>query len=189
MYFPAAWRQWPRMDVVVRTEGRPESFTAAVRAKLRELDPELPITNVRTMDEWIANNAANQRFNGLLLAIFAVVALVIAAVGIYGVLSYSVTQRNREIGVRLALGAQPRDVRAMVVREGMGLGLAGIGAGLVGGVALSHLLTTLLFGIQPRDPATFAAVAALLATVALLACYIPARRATRVDPVIVLRYE
>jgi putative ABC transport system permease protein len=117
------------------------------------------------------------------------VALAIAAVGIYGVLAYSVTQRTRELGVRLALGAQPGDVRRMVVREGMTLGLAGIAAGLAGAVALSHLLTALLFGIRPRDPATFGAVAAILIAIALAACYIPARRATRIDPVVALRDE
>jgi putative ABC transport system permease protein len=189
MYFPAAWRQWPRMDIVVRTAGRPETIVPAVRAAVRQLDPELPLTNVRTMNEWIANSAANQRFNGLLLGMFAAVALVIAAVGIYGVLAYSVTQRTRELGVRLALGAQPGDVRRMVIREGMKLGLTGIAVGLAGAVALSHLLTALLFGIQPRDPATFGAVAAILIAIALAACYIPARRATRIDPVVALRDE
>jgi putative ABC transport system permease protein len=189
MYFPAALRVWPLMDIVVRTEGRPESVLSAIRQKVRALDAELPVSNVRTMDEWVSNNAATPRLNGVLFAIFAGVALIIAGIGIYGVLSYSVNQRTREIGVRLALGAQPVDVLRMVVREGMLLAFAGIAAGLGGAVLVSRALATLLFGIEARDPATFAGVAVVLIAIALTACYIPARRATRVDPVIALRYE
>jgi putative ABC transport system permease protein len=189
MYFSAATRLWPLMDLVVRTAGKPESATASVRQKVHELDAELPLSNVRTMDQWISNGAAQPRLNTVLLGIFAAVALLIAAIGIYGVLSYSVNQRTREIGLRMALGAQQSSVLRMVVREGMAMGLAGIGAGLLAALAVSRALATLLFGVEPHDPATFLAVAGTLSAIALAACYLPARRAIGVDPAVALREE
>ena len=176
------------MDLVVRTAGNPESSLPAVRRKIHAIDPELPLSAVRTMDQWLSSNAAQPRLNAVLLAIFAAVALLIAAIGIYGVLAYSVTQRTREIGVRMALGAQRGNVVSLVVREGMLVAIAGIGAGLAASAALSRILATLLFGVRPRDPGTFALVAALLAVIALAACLLPARRAARVDPMVALRY-
>jgi putative ABC transport system permease protein len=175
--------------VVVRKEGKPAALLTAVGQSVHELDAELPVSTVRSMDQWVANNAAQPRLNTVLLGIFACVALLIAAIGIYGVLAYSVNQRTREIGVRMALGAQQASVLRMVVREGMAMGLAGIGAGLLGALAVSRALASLLFGVEARDPATFALFAGVLVIVSFAACYLPARRATRVDPVVALRYE
>jgi putative ABC transport system permease protein len=189
MYFPAAARLWPLMDVVVRTAGKPEAALTAIRQRLHALDSELPMSNVRTMEQWISLASAQPRLNALLLAIFAAVALLIAVIGIYGLLSYSVSQRTREIGLRLAIGAQPAGVLRLIVRQGMAVAMSGIGAGLVASLAVSRVLATLLYGVRGRDPLTFGAVAAVLATVSLLACYIPARRAARVDPIIALREE
>jgi putative ABC transport system permease protein len=189
LYYPLAWRAWPLMDVVVRTSGPPEAMLPAIRQRVHEVDRELALANVRTMDQWLSNTAATPRLNTVLLSVFAMVALVIAAIGIYGVLAYSVSRRTQEIGLRMALGATPREVLRQIVREGMTVALAGIGMGLAGGLALGRALSSLVFGITVRDPATFAGVAMVLAAVALAACAIPARRATKVDPMVALRCE
>jgi putative ABC transport system permease protein len=188
-YISAAYRQLPLMDVVVRTDGNPNAAIAGVRQKLRELDSDLPMASVRSMQEWISTSAAQPRLNSALLEVFSVVALLIAAIGIYGVLSYSVNQRTREIGVRVALGAQRGDVVRLVAREGMMIALAGIGAGLVAAFAISRVIASLLYGIQAHDLTTFAGVAVVLLFVAAIACYVPAIRATRIDPIVALRYE
>src|SRR5262249_55224231 len=145
------------------------------------------VSNVRTMDEWVANNAAQPRLNAQLLAVFAAVALAIAAIGIYGVLAYSVTQRTREIGVRMALGAPRAGVLRLGGGEGMLVSLAGVGTGLAAAFALSGVLSSLEFGVRVHDPLTFAGVAVLLSLVALAACVVPARRAAAVDPMVALR--
>ena len=189
LYYSAAARVWPLMDVVVRTNGSPESFLPAIRQKVHETDSELALANVRTMDEWIANNAAQPRLNAVLLGSFAAVALLIAAIGVYGMLAYSVNQRTREIGLRMALGARPGNVLRQIVGEGMTVGLIGIAAGLAGGLALGRAIASLVYGVPVRDPFTYGAVALALALVALAACVIPALRAARVDPMIALRYE
>jgi len=189
MYYPSAARVWPLMDVVVRTDANPEALIPAVREKVRQLDAQLPLANVRTMEEWLSNTAAQPRLNAQLLVVFAGVALAIAAIGVYGVLAYSVNQRTREIGLRLALGAQRARVLRLVIGNGMTVGLAGIAAGLSAAFALSRALTSLVFGVQVHDPVTFAGVAAILTVVALAACAIPARRASRVDPMVALREE
>ena len=189
MYIPSSYRLWPLMEVVVRAYGRPDLLLPAVRRKVHQLDPEMPLSNVRTMEQWISNSAVQPRLNAALLGIFACVALVVAAIGVYGVLAYSVTQRVREIGLRMALGAQPGEVVSLIVREGMAVGLAGIGAGLAGAWALSQVVATLLFRVRMRDPLTYAAVAAILTLVALAACAVPAYRASRVDPMAALREE
>jgi putative ABC transport system permease protein len=189
MYYPSVSRALPLMDVVVRTDRAPTSVLAAVRQRVRELDPELPLANVRTLEEWVSGSAAQPRLNAILLAVFAGVALIIAAIGIYGVLAYSVSQRTREIGLRMALGAQRHGVVRLIVREGMTLGLVGIGAGATGALALSRALTALVFGISLRDPLTYVVVAGTLGIVALAACSVPAFRASRVDPMIALRHE
>ena len=189
MYFSATTRVWPLMDIVVRTEGQPEAAISAVRRKIHDIDSELPVSNVRTMDEWVSNNAAQPRLNAALLGVFAGVALLIAAIGVYGVLAYSVNQRTREIGLRMALGAQQSGVVRWIVGQGMLVAGAGIAVGLVGAVALSRALAALLFGIQPRDPLTFTMVAAILSGVALAACLVPAWRAAQVDPIVALRDE
>ena len=189
MYYPAAARPWPLMDVVVRTSVKPELALPEIRRKIHELDAELPLSNVRTMDEWISTSAAQPRLNTVLLAVFAGVAVLIAVIGIYGVLAYSVNQRSSEIGVRMALGAQQSDVQRLVIREGMAISLAGIAAGLLGALVLSRVLRSLLFEVKVHDPATFLAIPLILAIVALAACYVPAARASRVDPIVALRCE
>jgi putative ABC transport system permease protein len=189
LYFPVPWRASPLMDVAVRTQGPPEALLPAIRQKVHELDAQLALANVRTMDDWVSNTSAQPRLNAVLLGVFAAVAMLIAAIGIYGVLAYSVTQRTREIGVRLALGAQPGGVLRLVVSEGLKVTLVGIAIGLAAAIALGRAVASLVYGVPVRDPLTFAAVALALAVVSLAACAIPARRAARVDPMVALRYE
>jgi putative ABC transport system permease protein len=178
------------MQLVIRTAlSDPQTLAQAVRREIQRLDADLPVFNVRTMDFYAERALASRRFPMLLLGIFAAVALVLAAVGIYGVMSYSVTQRTHEMGIRLALGARAGDVRRLVVGHGFKLAFAGILVGLAGALALTRLLSTLLYGVEPTDPLTFISVSVLLTATAGLACYLPARRATKVDPIIALRCE
>jgi putative ABC transport system permease protein len=160
-----------------------------VTSVIRSIDPDLPVAEVATMEELISESTAQPRFNSLLLALFSCVALLLAAVGLYGVLAFAVAQRTREIGIRMALGASPAAILHSVVGQGLGLMLSGLGSGFALAFGLTRFLASFLFGVTPTDPATFAGVATLLAVVALLACYVPARRATRVDPLVALRYE
>jgi len=179
----------PGMTLVVRTEANPVTLVSAVRAAVASLDKDVPLSGVETLDEMLAGQVASQRFNMALLGAFAGLALLLAAVGIYGVMAYAVGQRTQEIGIRMALGALPENVLRMVLVQGARLAILGVVLGLGGGVALTRLLRTLLFEVEPTDPATFAAGAALLFAAALAACWIPARRAARVDPLVALRYE
>ena len=179
---------WPTMYLVVRSSVDPAGLERAVRAQVASLDPLLPL-GVRTMDDLLGRSVAEPRFRTMLLGIFAATALLLAAVGIYGVLSYTVGQRTQEIGIRMALGARGRDVLALVLGQGMALAGAGVAIGLVAALALSRLLAGLLFGVGPTDLPTFAAVSLVMVAAALLACYLPARRATRVDPMVALRAE
>lgn len=175
--------------LVVRSQTPPESLIAAVKNVVKEMDANLPITHVATMREVVNKFIWQPRLYAILFAVFAVVALLLAAVGIYGVISYAVVARTNEFGIRMALGAQPRDVLKLVVGQGMALTIGGAAIGLLGAWSLTRLMKTLLFGVSVTDPATFAGVALLLTIVALLACYIPARRATKVDPLIALRCD
>jgi putative ABC transport system permease protein len=179
----------PPLYLVVRTPNEPLAVTSAVRSELAAIDPDQPLSSLMTMEQRISDSVAPRRFNMFLLGLFAALALVLAAVGIYGIMAFSVTQRTHEIGVRMALGASHRDVLQLVLRNGFKLALIGIGVGLIGAFAATRLLSALLFDVSPTDPATFVIDAVVLAVVALLACYIPARRATRVDPLVALRYE
>jgi putative ABC transport system permease protein len=177
------------MEVALLTAVEPTSMTTAVRNAVAGIDPEQPVFDISTMDERLAASVAPRRFNLVLLASFALLAMLLASVGIYGVVSYSVSQRTHEVGVRMALGAQRRDVLKVIVAQGMVLLLIGIGVGLIGAFLLTRFLAALLYGVRPTDSATFAAVSLLLAVVAIVACYIPARRAAGVDPMVALRYE
>ena len=175
--------------VVLRTTGDPQRLISIVRAKVRELDRDVPISNVNTMEQLLAQSVAQRRFGMFLVGIFAALALVLAMIGIYGVVSYSVAQRTSEIGVRMALGASATDVLKMVLKNGMTLALIGVGLGLAAAFAATRLMASLLFEVKPTDIATFAIVSVGLILVALLACYLPARRAMKVDPLVALRYE
>ena len=188
-YFPFLEMPDNGMSFVIKTTLEPERIIAAARQQVQSIDPDQPIYDVKTLAQRRTESIASQRFNLLLLGLFAGVALTLAVVGIYGVMSYAVTQRTHEIGLRMALGAQTRDVLRLVVGQGMALIAVGVGLGLVGAFALSRLLETLLFGVSSRDLSTFAATAVILAGVALGACFVPARRAARVDPMEALRYE
>jgi putative ABC transport system permease protein len=178
-----------QLSVVMRTAGDPSLQTAALRSALAEIDPNQPLVRVRTMEENMATTVAEPRFRAWLIGIFALLALVLAAVGVYGVMSYTVTQRTSEIGVRVTMGAQPQDVFRIIVGEGLRLALVGVAIGLVTAMALTRLLRSFLFGISAYDPLTFLGVSVLLTTVAVAASYFPARRATLVDPLVALRYE
>jgi putative ABC transport system permease protein len=188
-YEPYTQQTFSSMTLVARASGDPTNLTAAIRNAVLQLDKEQPIANVRTLDQILSISIAQQRFSTLLLGVFAAVAMALAAVGIYGVLSYAVTQRTQEIGIRVALGAARRDVLRLVVGQGMRLALIGMAAGLAVAFALTRLMSTLLFGVSPTDPMIFGSIALLIVTVALLACLIPARRATKVDPMVALRSE
>ena len=177
------------MNLVIRTQGEPTAVAGAVRQAVLGIDPDQPVATIRTMDQWLENSVATPRYRTTLLALFALVALVLASTGIYGVMSYSVTQRTHEIGVRMALGARPFDVLKLVVGQGMLLVIIGVAIGLLAAFALTRVMSALLFGIGAKDPFTFVTVGVLLTLVALVACFIPARRATMVDPLVALRYE
>jgi putative ABC transport system permease protein len=179
----------PRMNLVLRTSADPLSLTAAVRREVQALDPNQPVYNITTMEQTLDRSLATQRLSTVLLMMFACVALILAAVGIYGVMSYVVTQRRHEIGIRMALGAQRADVLRMILRQGMWLTACGVVLGLVAAFGLSRLMSSLLFGVSPTDPLTFVLVALALAAVTLVACLVPARRALKIDPMIALRYE
>src|SRR6266446_4195975 len=179
----------PRMNLIVRTTADPLSVVAAVRREVQTLDPNQPVFNVSTMEKTLDQSLGTQRLSMALLAVLASLALILAAVGIYGVMSYTVTQRTHEIGIRMAIGAQRRDVFRMVIGRGMVLVLFGVALGLIGAFSLTRLMRTMLFGVAPTDPLTFVSIAVLLTGVALVACYVPGRRATKVDPLVALRYE
>ena len=188
-YWPHPELVYSSMTMVIRTKGEATSIAPAAREVIRNIDPEQPIGEVNTMEGLLATSVARSRFNTVLLGVFSLVALVMAAVGIYGVMSYSVQQRTHEIGLRMALGAQQGDVLRLVIKQGIILGLIGVGTGLLVSFGLTRLIVSLLFEVPATDPRTFAAVATGLFLITVIACYIPARRATKVDPLVALRYE
>ena len=181
-------RRWP-MSLFVDTDGDPVNVVSAVRGELARLDPNLPLHTVRTMDEILAAEVGFDRVLSGMLTIFALVALLLAGIGIYGVMAYSVSQRTHEIGVRIALGARAADVVLLVQRRTLGYVGAGLAIGLVSAAALSRAMSSVLFGVTAGDPATFATVAVILAAVAFVAGHLPARRAARVDPLVALRRD
>ena len=189
VYIPSYGSGPGPVQFAVHTAANPTALTPSLRSMLKEIDPNLPLSDVQTMDEIVSRSMAPRRFNMLLLAIFAAVALLLALVGVYGVLAYSVGQRTAEIGLRVALGATPRSVLTLIVGQGMRPIMVGIAIGMAGAVGLSHFVSSLLFNVKPVDPLTYGAVALLVALAALLSCYVPALRALRVDPVAALRQE
>jgi predicted permease len=189
LFRPVLQSYHPSSYIHVRTGSDPRALASAVQVVVRSLDPNLPVFNIQTLETHIGASSFQQRLAGSLLGVFGMLALTLAAVGLYGVISYAVGQRTREIGIRVALGAQDRDIVRLVVRLGLGLAMFGVAIGLAAAVALSRLLSGLLFGIPPTDPITYIAVAAMLTSVALLASYVPALRATRIDPMAALRHE
>jgi putative ABC transport system permease protein len=189
MFVPYSQGGFFNMNMVARSSGDPAMLPAAVREAVRAIDPDETTSPFRTMDDLVSSSTAGSRLNTFLLGSFGVLSLLLTAAGIFGVLSYLVTQRTREIGVRMALGAQPRDVLRVIVGHGMRLTLIGLGLGVAGALQVTRWMTSFLYGVKPTDPWTFAGVALLLAATAFAACYVPARRAMRVDPMVALRYE
>ena len=185
MYFTGGWTPY----LVIRTASDPASLAAAATDIIHRIDPALPVTHVLTMDELLADSVSPRRFSAVLTGIFAALALLLAAVGIYGVMSYTVSQKIQEIGIRMALGAQPHNVRGLILGRTLELAIFGVVLGLAGASAFTRFLASMLFGVKAYDPLTFAAVAVALTLVALGASYLPARRAMRVDPMVALRYE
>jgi putative ABC transport system permease protein len=188
-YFAQAQMPMSTMSVVARTSSDPRALVNAARDAVQSLDRNAPVYGVRTVEELLGRTVATPRFNTLLLGLFAAVALILTAVGLYGVISYSVSQNTHEIGIRSALGAQAGDVLKLIVGQGMVLTFVGIVIGLVAAYGLTRLMSSLLYGVGATDPWTFAGVAVLLVSIAFIACYLPARRATKVDPIIALRRE
>ncbi len=189
MYMPYDQQPESIMSLMIRTTNKPETMASAVRSELQSLDGNQPVYSIRTLDSVLSESVATPRFRTFLLGVFAAVALILAVVGIYGVMSYSVSQRKHEIGIRMALGAQGSDVLKLVVGQGMKLALIGVVLGVAGAYGLTRLMSSLLYGVTATDPATFIVIPVILVGVALAACAVPARRATRVDPMIALRYE
>jgi putative ABC transport system permease protein len=189
IYSPYAQRPLNQMYLAIKTNIDPLSLTNAVRGEVLSLDPNEPIYDVKSMDQLASASLAQRQLNMVLFASFSSIALILAAVGIYGVVSYSVTQRTHEIGIRMALGARRSNVLSLIVRQGMALALGGVVVGLGVAIALTRLMSSLLFGVSATDPLTFIVISVMLVGVALGACFVPARRATRVDPMIALRYE
>ena len=189
MYLPMAQAPWPTMTLVVRSSVNLQPLVAAVRAEIAASDPDLPVTGILSMDEVVSTSVAQPRIIMQFVGVFAGFALLLAAIGIYGVMAYSVTARKQEMGIRVALGARPADILRLVVGQGMRMTLIGVALGVVFSLALTRLLAGLLFGVQATDPLVFGAAALVLVAAAFVACYIPARRATHVDPIVVLRYE
>jgi putative ABC transport system permease protein len=185
---PVGFRFLP-MSFLARSSSDHDSLASAMRAEIMALDKDQPVTNIRTLEQLLANSISQPRFYLMLLAFFAAIALLLAAVGLYGVVSYTVRQRTHEIGVRMAFGAQAGDVLRLIIRYGMRLTVIGALIGMAGALALTRMMKTLLFDVSATDPLTFAGVSMLLVLVALLACYVPARRATKVDPMTALRAE
>src|ERR1041385_5931519 len=190
MYWPVAQiRATPSLAIVVRTQSDPAALATAVRAAIGEIDQAQPIYDMQPLDQLVAKSLGQRRFTLTFMLFFGVIALVLSASGIYGVMAFAVTQRTQEIGIRMALGARAVDVVKMIVRSGMSLASLGVVAGLIGAFAVTRLIASILFGVSPTDVMTFGLVTAGLLMVALLACYIPARRATKVDPLVALRHE
>jgi ABC-type antimicrobial peptide transport system permease subunit len=191
LYVPMVQNPYPNalrnVFLVARTSGDPKSLVPGIRSRLRSLDKDIPISQVQTMDEIVSASLAQRRLIMSLLVIFAVLAAVLAAVGIYGVMAYVVAQRTQEIGIRMAMGARAIDVLKMVLREGATLATVGVVIGVGAALALTRVMASLLFEVSPADPITFAGISLLLTFVSLLACYLPARRASRVDPIVALR--
>jgi len=186
------WRMLQRFvstKFVIRTSGEPMALANAVRQTMAGVEVTLPVTRLRSMEQIVDDSVAAERFNMTLVGLFAALGLLLAGVGIYGVMSYAVSQRRREIGIRIALGARVWDVLGLIIREGMALTLTGLAIGLGAAYSLTRIMKGLLFGVVPADPLTFVAIPLLLTAVALLACWIPARRATKVDPLVALRAE
>jgi putative ABC transport system permease protein len=188
-YLSANQRTISSLAVVIRSAGEPRSLMGAIRQRVRDIDPDQPVANLRTMEEVIGGSMAGRRFILILAGLFASLALALAALGIYSVTAYSVSQRTPEIGLRIALGARPVDVLRLVMTKVLTLTLAGVGLGLAAALGVTRLLSSLLFGVTAGDPLTFAAIPLLLSAVALVASCLPALRAIRIDPLIALRYE
>jgi putative ABC transport system permease protein len=188
-YYPFRQLPFSGMTVVIKTANDPMGLVSGVREQVLAIDPDQPVFNVNTMEQLRSDSIAPDRLNLMLLASFAAVALILAGVGIYGVMAYSVTQRTHEIGIRMALGARQSDVLGMVIRQGMKLAVTGLAIGLAGAWLVTRSMASLLFGVSATDPLTFVVISVVLFGVALGACFVPARRATRVDPMIALRYE
>jgi putative ABC transport system permease protein len=189
MYVPAEQSPWETMTLVVRSSGDPTALAAALREEVSAVDKDQPLSEIATMEQIFAKAVAPQRFNLLLVSLFAALALALSTVGVYGVIAYSVTQRAQEMGVRLALGANSRDILRLVIGQAMRVSLLGVALGLVAAVALTRVMTSLLFEVSATDPVVFVGLAVLLIIVTLVASFIPARRATKVDPLVALRYE
>lgn len=189
LYLPYQQNSWTWGNFFVRTTNDPATLTRSFTEAIRSGDKAVPVTSVQPLTQAISETVAQTRFYTLLFALFGVTGLLMTLTGIYGVISYTISRRTQEIGIRMALGAQTRDVLKMIMKQGMTRALIGVGVGLVASLVLTRLMKSLLFGVSATDPLTFAFIALLLSTVALLACYIPARRAARVDPLIALKYE
>jgi len=189
MYVPFAQAPLYGGEVVVRSSSSASSVAAGIRQTVRSVDKDLPVTDVESFPEAVGASVAQERFRTLLMSSFSGIALILAAVGIFGVISYSASQRTHEIGIRIALGAQQRNVLRLILGQGTKLALLGLGAGAAAALPLTHLMAGLLYGVSATDPLTFGAVGIVLLGVAVTACYIPARRAMRVDPMVALRHE